>query len=116
MIFIQVKITPLTSNVKKLTLFLFFFILIFELSSQTNHEIQISFNSMENKFVVKHSITIEKSYLKGDNNLYVYDWNNSYSSYDTPLSKKLYSEYDSSLLKPKSSLIGRTWRKKSSKF
>lgn len=108
MIFIQVKITPLTSNVKKLTLFLFFFILIFELSSQSNHEIQISFNSMENKFVVKHSITIEKSYLKGDNNLYVYDWNNSYSSYDTPLSKKLYSEYDSSLLKPKSSLIGRT--------
>jgi hypothetical protein len=77
MIFIQVKTTPLTSNVKKLTLFLFFFILIFELSSQSNHEIQISFNSIENKFVVKHSITIEKSYLKGDNSLYVYDWNNS---------------------------------------
>ncbi len=78
------------------------------MSSQSNHEIQISFNSTENKFTVKHSITIEKSYLKGDSSLYVYDWNNSYSSYDTPLSKKLYSEYDSSLLKPKSSLIGHT--------
>ncbi|MEC7478768.1 MAG: hypothetical protein VYE52_02740, partial [Bacteroidota bacterium] len=108
MIFTRVKTTLLTSNVKKFTLFLFFFILIFELSSQSNHEIQISFNSTENKFVVKHSITIEKSYLKEHNSLYVYDWNNSYSSYDTPLSKKLYSEYDSSLLKPKSNLIGRT--------
>ena len=93
---------------KKFISFLFFFILILELSSQSKHEIQISFNSIENKFVVKQYIKIDKSYFKGNNSLYIYDWNNSYSSYDTPLSKKLYSEYDLSLLKPKSSLIGRT--------
>ena len=93
---------------KKFISFLCFFILTFELSSQSKHEIQISFNSIENKFVVKQYIKIDKSYVKGNNSLYIYDWNNSYSSYDTPLSKKLYSEYDSSLLKPKSNLRGYT--------
>ncbi len=42
----------------------------------------------------------------------MYDWNNSYSSMNTPLSQKLTSEYDSSILKSGTSQRGKTLIKK----
>ena len=72
------------------------------------NDIEIQFDSISNKFSVRQLIIINKLDISKEDYLYLYDWNNSYSSFNSPLSKKLYSEYDSSLLKPQANLSGRT--------
>ena len=92
----------------KILYFLFFFQSIFSLKSQSLNDIEIQFDSISNKFSVRQLIIINKLDISKEDYLYLYDWNNSYSSFNSPLSKKLYSEYDSSLLKPQANLSGRT--------
>lgn len=92
----------------KILYFLFFFLFIFNLQSQSLNDIEIQFDSISNKFSVRQLIIINKLDISKEDYLYLYDWNNSYSSFNSPLSKKLYSEYDSSLLKPQANLSGRT--------
>ena len=92
----------------KILYFLFFFLSIFSLKSQSLNDIEIQFDSISNKFSVRQLIIINKLDISKEDYLYLYDWNNSYSSFNSPLSKKLYSEYDSSLLKPQANLSGRT--------
>ena len=78
------------------------------MKSQSLNDIEIQFDSISNKFSVRQLIIINKLDISKEDYLYLYDWNNSYSSFNSPLSKKLYSEYDSSLLKPQANLSGRT--------
>ena len=92
----------------KILYFLFFFLFIFNLQCQSLNDIEIQFDSISNKFSVRQLIIINKLDICKEDYLYLYDWNNSYSSFNSPLSKKLYSEYDSSLLKPQANLSGRT--------
>jgi hypothetical protein len=94
--------------VNKLISFFIFFLFFFSLKSQSSHNIEIIFDSTNNKFSVKQIIIINDSIFNNNLDLYLYDWNNAYSSFNSILSKKLYSEYDSSLLKPQSNLVGRT--------
>ena len=92
----------------RLISFFIFFLFFFSLKSQSSHNIEIIFDSTNNKFSVKQIIIINDSIFNNNLDLYLYDWNNAYSSFNSILSKKLYSEYDSSLLKPQSNLVGRT--------
>ena len=78
------------------------------MKSQSLNDIEIQFDSISNKFSVRQLIIINKLDISKEDYLFLYDWNNSYSSFNSPLSKKLYSEYDSSLLKPQANLSGRT--------
>ena len=85
------------------------FVLVFSNNfSQNNHNIEAIFLISENKLKVKQASVFRNNTAKNLNKIFIYDLNNSFSSIDTPLSKKLYSEYDSSLLKSDFKQKGRT--------
>ena len=92
---------------KKIILVVFIFICNNNLS-QNNHNIEAVFLISENKLKVKQVSVFRNNTAKNLNKIFIYDFNNSFSSIDTPLSKKLYSEYDSSLLKSDYNQKGRT--------
>ena len=96
----------------KYTFFKFFIALIllvsFKNNSQHIHNIDAEFIIKEKKLKVVQESIFYNSFTTNLSNIIVYDWNNSYSSMDTPLAKKLYSEYDSSILKSEDNNRGKT--------
>ena len=81
-------------------IFLIIFFLIYNnCLSQNIHNIDAEFLVSNNNISVKQLSVFKNETSKNLSKLIIYDWNNSYSSISTPLSKKLYSEYDTSLLK-----------------
>ena len=76
--------------------------------SQNSHIIESVLFDKENTMSVRQNSTYTNTSSKKISNIIIYDWNNSYSSMDTPLSKKLYSEYDSSILKSTINQRGKT--------
>ena len=71
----------------------------FKNNSQHIQNIDAEFIIEEKKLKVVQESIFYNSFTTNLSNIIVYDWNNSYSSMDTPLAKKLSSEYDSSILK-----------------
>ena len=57
---------------------------------------------------IDQKIIFHNKSKQGITHLIVYDWNNSYSQSDTPLSKKLYDEYNLSLVKSEKKKRGLT--------
>ena len=96
----------------KYTFFKFFLAVIllvsFKNNSQHIHNIDAEFIIKEKKLKVVQESIFYNSFTTNLYNIIVYDWNNSYSSMDTPLAKKLYSEYDSSILKSEDNNRGKT--------
>jgi hypothetical protein len=74
---------------KKIILVVFIFIFNNNLS-QNNHNIEAVFLISENKLKVKQVSVFRNNTAKNLNKIFIYDFNNSFSSIDTPLSKKLY--------------------------
>ena len=96
----------------KYTFFKFFLAVILLLSFKNNSQhiqnIDAEFIIEEKKLKVVQESIFHNSFTTNLSNIIVYDWNNSYSSMDTPLAKKLYSEYDSSILKSEDNNRGKT--------
>ena len=88
-------------------LFVFLF-LSSDIKSQNYHNIESDFSLDDLTLSVKQKSTYVNQTSNKLSNIIIYDWNNSYSSIDSPLSKKLYSEYDSSILKSNSKKRGKT--------
>ena len=88
-------------------LFVFLF-LSSDIKSQNYHNIESDFSLDDLTLSVKQKSTYVNQTSNKLSNIIMYDWNNSYSSIDSPLSKKLYSEYDSSILKSNSKKRGKT--------
>ena len=57
---------------------------------------------------IEQKIIFHNKSKKAINHLIIYDWNNSYSESNTPLSKKLYEEYNLSLVKSEKKKRGLT--------
>ena len=57
---------------------------------------------------IEQKIIFHNKSKKTINHLIIYDWNNSYSESNTPLSKKLYEEYNLSLVKSEKKKRGLT--------
>ena len=76
--------------------------------SQNYHNIESNFSLDDLSISVKQKSNYVNQTSNKLSNIIIYDWNNSYSSIDSPLSKKLYSEYDSSILKSNSNQRGKT--------
>ena len=77
-------------------------------NSQNYHLIDSDFSDKDMSISVKQNSTYTNQTSKKISKIFIYDWNHSYSSMSTPLSKKLYSEYDSSILKSSSNQRGKT--------
>ena len=77
-------------------------------NSQNSHLIDSDFSEKDMSISVKQNSTYTNQTSKKISKIFIYDWNHSYSSMSTPLSKKLYSEYDSSILKSSSNQRGKT--------
>ena len=85
-----------------------FLFLFSEIKSQNYHNIESNFSLDNLSISVKQKSNYVNQTSNKLSNIIIYDWNNSYSSIDSPLSKKLYSEYDSSILKSNSNQRGKT--------
>ena len=79
-----------------------------DVKSQNYHNIESNFSLDDLSISVKQKSNYVNQTSNKLSNIIIYDWNNSYSSIDSPLSKKLYSEYDSSILKSNSNQRGKT--------
>ena len=76
-------------------------ILFFNLNySQDYYKINLTLDPLNNNLIVKQDIKFLNNTNDVISELTLLDWNSSFSNFNTPLSKQLYSEYDSSLLKP----------------
>ncbi len=67
--------------------------------TQNYYEIKSSLHPDSNYMDVEQKIIFHNNSENKLNHLILYDWNNAYSSNDTPLSKKLYEEYNLALIK-----------------
>ena len=67
--------------------------------TQNYYEIKSSIHPDLNYMDVEQKIIFHNNSENKLNHLILYDWNNAYSSIDTPLSKKLYEEYNLALIK-----------------
>ena len=67
--------------------------------TQNYYEIKSSIHPDLNYMDVEQKIIFHNNSENKLNHLILYDWNNAYSSNDTPLSKKLYEEYNLALIK-----------------
>lgn len=85
-----------------------FLFLFSEIKSQNYHNIESNFSLDDLSISVKQKSNYVNQTSNKLSNIIIYDWNNSYSSIDSPLSKKLYSEYDSSILKSNPNQRGKT--------
>ena len=80
------------------------FILFFNLNySQDYYKIDLTLDPLKNNLIVKQNIKFLNNCNVAISELTLLDWNSSFSNFNTPLSKQLYSEFDSSLLKPNKS-------------
>ena len=68
--------------------------------SQDHYKIDLTLDPLNNNLIVKQNIKFMNNSNDVISELTLLDWNSSFSNFNTPLSKQLYSEYDSSLLKP----------------
>ena len=90
----------------------FFLVLTFNIVfSQDRYEINLSLDPYENKLNVIQTIEFLNNSGNVINHLHLLDWNNAFSAFDTPLSKQLNSQFDSSLLKPSRSSNASTFIK-----
>ena len=67
--------------------------------TQNYYEIKSSLHPDSNYMDLEQKIIFHNNSENKLNHLILYDWNNAYSSNDTPLSKKLYEEYNLALIK-----------------
>ena len=67
--------------------------------TQNYYEIKSSLHPDSNYMDIEQKIIFHNNSENKLNHLILYDWNNAYSSNDTPLSKKLYGEYNLALIK-----------------
>jgi hypothetical protein len=80
------------------------FILFFNLNySQDYYKIDLTLDPLNNNLIVKQNIKFLNNSNVAVSELTLLDWNSSFSDFNSPLSKQLYSEFDSSLLKPNKS-------------
>lgn len=77
--------------------FLFFYNQNF---SQDHYKIDLTLDPLNNNLIVKQNIKFLNNLNDVISEFTLLDWNSSFSNFNTPLSRQLYSEYDSSLLKP----------------
>ena len=66
--------------------------------TQNYYEIKSSLHPDSNYMDLEQKIIFHNNSENKLNHLILYDWNNAYSSNDTPLSKKLYEEYNLALI------------------
>ena len=71
--------------------------------SQDLYKIDLTLDPLNNNLIVKQNIKFLNNTNDVISELTLLDWNSSFSNFNTPLSKQLYSEFDSSLLKPNKS-------------
>ena len=67
--------------------------------TQNYYEIKSSLHPDANYMDLEQKIIFHNNSENKLNHMILYDWNNAYSSNDTPLSKKLYEEYNLALIK-----------------
>ena len=80
------------------------FILFFNLNySQDYYKINLTLDPLNNNLIVEQNIKFLNNSNVAISELTLLDWNSSFSDFNSPLSKQLYSEFDSSLLKPNKS-------------
>ncbi|MEC8175978.1 MAG: hypothetical protein VX042_02880 [Bacteroidota bacterium] len=80
------------------------FIIFFNLNySQDYYKIDLTLEPLKKNLIVKQNIKFLNNYDVSISELTLLDWNSSFSNFNSPLSKQLYSEFDSSLLKPNKS-------------
>ena len=80
------------------------FIIFFNLNySQDYYKIDLTLDPLNNNLIVKQNIKFLNNSNVAVSELTLLDWNSSFSDFNSPLSKQLYSEFDSSLLKPNKS-------------
>ena len=83
---------------------LIFFLLFININySQDHYKIDLILDPIKNNLIVKQSIEFLNNSNDVISELTLLDWNSSFSNFNSPLSKQLYSEFDSSLLKPNKS-------------
>ena len=80
------------------------FIIFFNLNySQDYYKIDLTLDPLNNNLIVKQNIKFLNNSNVAVSELTLLDWNSSFSDFNSPLSKQLYSEFNSSLLKPNKS-------------
>jgi hypothetical protein len=72
-------------------------ILCFTAYSQNNITVNAKFNPDKAEIIVSQSISITNTTTKVLDSIYLYDWNNSYSSRNTELAKRFAEEYSTKL-------------------
>jgi len=75
----------------------FLFCISQSINAQNNLTISAEFQPELNNVNIKQEITITNTTNKSLDSIYVYDWNNSYSSRDTKLAERFAEEYSSKL-------------------
>jgi hypothetical protein len=72
-------------------------LICFTVSAQNNITIDATFNPDKNEISIAQNISIRNTTTKVLDSIYLYDWNNSYSSRHTELAKRFAEEYSSKL-------------------
>jgi len=75
----------------------FLFCISHSTHAQNNISITAQFHPEQNKVQVKQEITLKNTSNKSLDSIYLYDWNNAYSSRDTELAKRFAEEYSTKL-------------------
>ncbi len=81
-----------------LSLNVFLFFSLFNSRSQVNmnYKIEANLNLKEETIVISQKIKYKNIRTNKSNELYLYDWSNSYKNTETPLSNRLAEEYNRS--------------------
>jgi len=75
----------------------FLFCISYTTHAQNNISITAKFHPEQHKVQVKQKITLKNTSNKSLDSIYLYDWNNAYSSRDTELAKRFAEEYSTKL-------------------
>ena len=80
-----------------LVLSLFLFCISNTINAQNDITISAQFYPDQNKVQITQKITIKNTTNKALDSVFLYDWNNAYSSKDTELAKRFAEEYSTKL-------------------